>query len=60
VSSRKTEALKAALKAMSATAAQLKEAGLDDMAAELRAAISKMRRELSHLDALKNYPDLFG
>ena len=60
VSSRKTEVLRTALKAISDTAARLKEAGLDDLAAELQGTMSRIRRELNHVVAVKNHPDLFG
>ena len=58
--SRKTEVLKAALKAVSDAVAQLKGAGFDDMAAELRVSMSKIRRELNHAEAVKGHPDLFS
>ena len=58
--SRKTETLKAAAKAVSEIAARLKDAGLDDLAAELRGSASRIRRELNHLEAVKSHPDLFG
>ncbi|MDP9096193.1 MAG: hypothetical protein M3N26_06525 [Pseudomonadota bacterium] len=58
--SRKTETLKAALKSVSDGAAQLKEAGFDDLAAELRLSMSKIRREMNHAEAVKNHPDLFN
>ena len=60
VSSRKTEVLRAALKEISDTAARLKEAGLDDLATELHGIMSRIRRELNHVVAVKNHPDLFG
>ena len=58
--SRKTETLKAALKSLSDGAMQLKEAGFDDLAADLRLSMSKIRRELNHVEAVKNHPDLFS
>lgn len=60
VLSRKTETLKAALKSVADGAAQLKEAGFDDLAAELRLSMSKIRREMNHAEAVKNHPDLFS
>jgi hypothetical protein len=60
VSSRKTEVLRTALKEISDTAARLKEAGLDDLATELHGTMSRVRRELNHVVAVKNHPDLFG
>jgi hypothetical protein len=57
--SRKTETLKAALKGVSDAAVQLKEAGFDDLAAELRGCMSKIRREVNHAEAVKDHPDLF-
>jgi hypothetical protein len=52
--------LKAALKGVSDAAVQLKEAGFDDLAAELRGCMSKIRREVNHAEAVKDHPDLFG
>lgn len=60
VLSQKAELLRMALKAISDTAARLKEAGLDDLAAELHGTMSRIRRELNHVVAVKNHPDLFG
>ena len=60
VLSRRTETLKAALKAVSDAAAQLKDAGFDDLAADLRASMSRIRREMNHIEAVKDHPDLFG
>jgi hypothetical protein len=57
---RRTETLRAALKAVSDAAAQLKDAGFDDLAADLRASISRIRREMNHVEAVKDHPDLFG
>jgi hypothetical protein len=52
--------LKAALKGISDAAVQLKEAGFDDLAAELQGCMSKIRREVNHVEAVKDHPDLFG
>jgi hypothetical protein len=57
---RKIETLKSALKAVSNAATQLKEGGFDDLAAELRGCLSKIRREVNHIEAVKDHPDLFG
>jgi hypothetical protein len=57
---RRTETLRAALKAVSDAAAQLKDAGFDDLAADLRSSISRIRREMNHVEAVKDHPDLFG
>ena len=57
--SRRIEALKSALRSVADGAAQLKEAGFDDLAADLRLSLSKIRREMSHLEAIKDHPDLF-
>ena len=54
------QTLKSALKAVSDAALQLKEVGFDDLAADLRASISKIRREISHVESVKDHPDLFG
>ncbi|MGI4796706.1 MAG: hypothetical protein ACRYF2_10755 [Janthinobacterium lividum] len=56
---RKIETLKSALKCVSDGAAQLKEAGFDDLAAELKPSLAKIRREMNHLEAVKDHPDLF-
>jgi hypothetical protein len=58
--SRKLQTLKAAIKAVSDAATQLKEAGFDDLAAELRVSMAKIRREIGHVEAVKDHPDLFG
>jgi hypothetical protein len=58
--SRNLQTLKSALKAVSDAALQLKEVGFDDLAADLRASISKIRREMNHVEAVKDHPDLFG
>jgi hypothetical protein len=58
--SRNLQTLKAALKAVSDAAAQLKEAGYDDLAADLRASLSKIRREMNHAEAVMDHPNLFG
>ena len=60
VLNRRTETLKAALKAVSDAAAQLKDVGFDDLAADLRASISRIRREMNHVEAVQDHPDLFG
>lgn len=56
---RKIETLKSALRGVSDAAAQLKEAGFDDLAAGLGPSLSKIRREMNHLEAVKDHPDLF-
>jgi len=58
--SRNLQTLKSALKAVSDAALQLKEVGFDDLAADLRASISKIRREMNHVEAVMDHPDLFG
>jgi hypothetical protein len=58
--SRNLQTLKSALKAVSDAALQLKEVGFDDLAADLRVSISKIRREMNHVEAVKDHPDLFG
>ena len=60
VSSRKTGVLRTALKALFNTAARLKEAGLDDLAVELHGTMSRIRRELNHVVAVRNHPELGG
>jgi hypothetical protein len=58
--SRNLQTLKSALKAVSDAALQLKEVGFDDLAADLRTSMSKIRREMNHVEAVKDHPDLFG
>jgi hypothetical protein len=58
--SQRTEVLKQALKAVSDAAVQLKEAGFDELTPDLRAAMSKIRKEMNHREAVKDHPDLFG
>lgn len=58
--SRKSDTLNHALKSVSDAAIRLKEAGFDDLAAELRASLAKIRREMNHVEAVKDHPDLFG
>ncbi len=58
--SRKVQILRTALKAVSDAAADLKDAGFDDLAADLRLSLAKIRREMNHVEAVKNHPDLFG
>ncbi len=58
--SRKIQILKSAVKALSDAPAQLKDGGFDDLAAELRGTMSKLRREMNHIEAVKDHPDLFG
>jgi hypothetical protein len=60
VLSRKLQTLKSAVKAVSDAALQLKEVGLDDLAADLRASVSKLRREINHVESVKDHPDLFS
>jgi hypothetical protein len=48
------------LKAVSDATAQLKEAGFDELTVDLRAGMSKIRRELNHQEAVKDHPDLFA
>jgi hypothetical protein len=53
------QTLKTAIKAVSEAAMQLKEAGFDDLVADLRVSMAKIRREISHAEAVKDHPDLF-
>jgi hypothetical protein len=45
---------------VSDAAAQLKDAGFDELTVDLRAGMSKIRREINHREAVKNHPDLFA
>jgi hypothetical protein len=58
--SQRVKILKHALKAVSDATAQLKEAGFDELTVDLRAGMSKIRRELNHQEAVKDHPDLFA
>jgi hypothetical protein len=60
VLSRSIEVLKQALKVVSDAAVHLKDAGFDELTPDLRTAMSKIRKEMNHREAVKDHPDLFG